>query len=116
MSARAPARPTSRSADTLTATGLATPFVVLFFLSIWGLPLIAALVAGHIVVSQRHSPPATSSSSAGTSPASDDPEPAGAGRSRHARPNLLLIGRRAVTRAESVVAEPVIPGARLNAT
>jgi ABC-2 type transport system permease protein len=33
-------------------TGLATPFVVLFFMSIWGLPLIAALVAGDIVASE----------------------------------------------------------------
>ena len=33
-------------------TGLATPFVVLFFLSIWGLPLITALVAGDIVASE----------------------------------------------------------------
>jgi len=39
---------------TLTATGLATPFVVLFFLSIWGLPLITALVAGDIVASETN--------------------------------------------------------------
>ena len=37
---------------TLRDTGLATPFVVLFFLSIWGLPLITALVAGDIVSSE----------------------------------------------------------------
>ena len=30
-------------------TGLAVPFVVLFFMSIWGFPLITALVAGDIV-------------------------------------------------------------------
>ncbi len=35
-------------------TGLATPFVVLFFMSIWGLPLITALVAGDIVASESH--------------------------------------------------------------
>jgi ABC-2 type transport system permease protein len=35
-------------------TGLAVPFVVLFFMSIWGLPLIAALVAGDIVASETH--------------------------------------------------------------
>src|SRR5438128_500233 len=35
-------------------TGLATPFVVLFFMSIWGLPLITALVAGDIVASEHH--------------------------------------------------------------
>jgi len=39
---------------TLRDTGLATPFVVLFFLSIWGLPLITALVAGDIVASESH--------------------------------------------------------------
>ena len=39
---------------TLRETGLATPFVVLFFLSIWGLPLITALVAGDIVASESH--------------------------------------------------------------
>jgi len=33
-------------------TGLATPFVVLFFLSFWGFPLITALVAGDIVASE----------------------------------------------------------------
>jgi ABC-2 type transport system permease protein len=33
-------------------TGLAVPFVVLFFMSIWGLPLITALVAGDIVASE----------------------------------------------------------------
>jgi len=33
-------------------TGLAAPFVVLFFMSIWGLPLITALVAGDIVASE----------------------------------------------------------------
>ena len=35
-------------------TGLATPFVVLFFMSIWGFPLITALVAGDIVSSETH--------------------------------------------------------------
>lgn len=35
-------------------TGLATPFVVLFFMSIWAFPLIAALVAGDIVASETH--------------------------------------------------------------
>jgi ABC-2 type transport system permease protein len=35
-------------------TGLATPFVVLFFMSIWGLPLITALVAGDIVASESN--------------------------------------------------------------
>jgi ABC-2 type transport system permease protein len=35
-------------------TGLAVPFVVLFFMSIWGLPLITALVAGDIVASESH--------------------------------------------------------------
>jgi ABC-2 type transport system permease protein len=35
-------------------TGLVTPFVVLFFMSIWGLPLITALVAGDIVASESH--------------------------------------------------------------
>jgi len=39
---------------TLRDTGLATPFVVLFFLSIWGLPLITALVAGDIVASETN--------------------------------------------------------------
>ena len=33
-------------------TGLAVPFVVLFFMSIWGLPLITALVAGDIVATE----------------------------------------------------------------
>jgi ABC-2 type transport system permease protein len=33
-------------------TGVAVPFVVLFFMSIWGLPLITALVAGDIVASE----------------------------------------------------------------
>jgi ABC-2 type transport system permease protein len=33
-------------------TGLAAPFVVLFFMSIWGLPLITALVAGDIVAAE----------------------------------------------------------------
>jgi ABC-2 type transport system permease protein len=36
-------------------TGLAVPFVVLFFMSIWGLPLITALVAGDIVASESQS-------------------------------------------------------------
>jgi ABC-2 type transport system permease protein len=35
-------------------TGLAVPFVVLFFMSIWGLPLITSLVAGDIVASETH--------------------------------------------------------------
>jgi ABC-2 type transport system permease protein len=35
-------------------SGLATPFVVLFFMSIWGFPLITALVAGDIVASESH--------------------------------------------------------------
>ena len=35
-------------------SGLATPFVVLEFMAIWGLPLIAALVAGDIVASESH--------------------------------------------------------------
>jgi ABC-2 type transport system permease protein len=35
-------------------TGLATPFVVLFFMSIWAFPLIAALVAGDIIASETH--------------------------------------------------------------
>jgi ABC-2 type transport system permease protein len=38
----------------LRQTGLATPFVVLFFMSIWGLPLITALVAGDIVAAESH--------------------------------------------------------------
>jgi ABC-2 type transport system permease protein len=33
-------------------TGLAVPFVVLFFMSIWGFPLITALVAGDIVAAE----------------------------------------------------------------
>jgi ABC-2 type transport system permease protein len=33
-------------------TGLAAPFVVLFFMSIWGLPLITSLVAGDIVAAE----------------------------------------------------------------
>jgi ABC-2 type transport system permease protein len=33
-------------------TGIALPFVVLFFMSIWAFPLIAALVAGDIVASE----------------------------------------------------------------
>jgi ABC-2 type transport system permease protein len=35
-------------------TGLAVPFVVLFFMSIWGLPLITALVAGDIFAAETH--------------------------------------------------------------
>ena len=35
-------------------TGLAMPFVVLFFMSIWAFPLITALVAGDIVASESH--------------------------------------------------------------
>jgi ABC-2 type transport system ATP-binding protein len=35
-------------------TGLVTPFVILFFMSIWGLPLITALVAGDIVAAESH--------------------------------------------------------------
>jgi ABC-2 type transport system permease protein len=35
-------------------TGLAVPFVVLFFMSIWGLPLITSLVAGDIVAAETH--------------------------------------------------------------
>jgi ABC-2 type transport system permease protein len=38
----------------LRETGLAVPFVVLFFTSIWGLPLVTALVAGDIVASESH--------------------------------------------------------------
>jgi ABC-2 type transport system permease protein len=38
----------------LRESGLATPFVVLEFMSIWGLPLISALVAGDIVASESH--------------------------------------------------------------
>ena len=33
-------------------TGLATPLVVLFFMSIWAFPLLTALVAGDIVASE----------------------------------------------------------------
>lgn len=36
----------------LRSTGLAVPFVVLLFMSIWGLPLVTALVAGDIVASE----------------------------------------------------------------
>ncbi len=39
---------------TIRDTGLATPFLVLFFMSIWGLPLVTALVAGDIVASESH--------------------------------------------------------------
>jgi len=35
-------------------TGLAMPFVVLFFMSIWAFPLITALVAGDIVAAESH--------------------------------------------------------------
>ncbi len=35
-------------------TGLATPFVVLFFMSIWAFPLLTALVAGDIVATESH--------------------------------------------------------------
>ncbi|MGB2954088.1 MAG: ABC transporter permease [Gaiellaceae bacterium] len=35
-------------------TGIAVPFVVLFFMSIWGFPLITALVAGDIVAAESH--------------------------------------------------------------
>jgi ABC-2 type transport system permease protein len=38
----------------LRQTGLATPFVVLFFMSIWAFPVIVALVAGDIVASESH--------------------------------------------------------------
>jgi ABC-2 type transport system permease protein len=38
----------------LRQTGLATPFVVLFFMSIWAFPLITALVAGDIVAAESH--------------------------------------------------------------
>src|SRR5690349_16707734 len=41
-------------ARNISETGLAVPFVVLFFMSIWGLPLITALVAGDIVASESH--------------------------------------------------------------
>ena len=46
------ARTTCRSAATSATRGLAVPFVVLFFMSIWGLPLITALVAGDIVAAE----------------------------------------------------------------
>jgi ABC-2 type transport system permease protein len=36
----------------LRQTGLATPFVVLFFMSIWAFPLITALVAGDVVAAE----------------------------------------------------------------
>ncbi len=39
---------------TIRNTGLATPFVVLFFMSIWAFPMITALVAGDIVASESH--------------------------------------------------------------
>jgi ABC-2 type transport system permease protein len=35
-------------------TGIATPFVVLFFMSFWAFPLITALVAGDIVAAESH--------------------------------------------------------------
>jgi ABC-2 type transport system permease protein len=35
-------------------SGIVTPFIVLLFMSIWGLPLITALVAGDIVASEHH--------------------------------------------------------------
>ena len=35
-------------------SGIVTPFVVLLFMSIWGFPLIAALVAGDIVAAEHH--------------------------------------------------------------
>ena len=38
----------------LRETGLAVPFVVLFFMSIWAFPLITALVAGDIVAAESH--------------------------------------------------------------
>jgi ABC-2 type transport system permease protein len=38
----------------LRESGLATPFVVLEFMSFWGLPLISALVAGDIIASESH--------------------------------------------------------------
>lgn len=38
----------------LRSTGLAVPFVVLLFMSIWGLPLVTALVAGDIVAAETH--------------------------------------------------------------
>ena len=48
------ARTTSRSGATSARPGLATPFVVLFFMSIWAFPLITALVAGDIVAAESH--------------------------------------------------------------
>jgi ABC-2 type transport system permease protein len=35
-------------------SGIVTPFVVLLFMSIWGFPLITALVAGDIVAAEHH--------------------------------------------------------------
>src|SRR6058998_3906042 len=35
-------------------TGLAVPFVALFFMSIWAFPLITALVAGDVVAAESH--------------------------------------------------------------
>src|SRR6266571_4596165 len=35
-------------------SGVVTPFVVLLFMSIWGFPLITALVAGDIVAAESH--------------------------------------------------------------
>lgn len=35
-------------------TGIALPFVVLFFMSIWAFPLITALVAGDVIASETH--------------------------------------------------------------
>ena len=39
---------------TIRETGLAVPFVVLFFMSFWAFPLITALVAGDIVAAETH--------------------------------------------------------------
>jgi ABC-2 type transport system permease protein len=39
---------------TIRDTGLAVPFVVLFFMSFWAFPLITALVAGDIVAAESH--------------------------------------------------------------
>ena len=39
---------------TIRETGLAVPFVALFFMSIWAFPLITALVAGDIVAAESH--------------------------------------------------------------
>jgi ABC-2 type transport system permease protein len=39
---------------TIRETGLAVPFVVLFFMSFWAFPLITALVAGDIVAAESH--------------------------------------------------------------